>query len=203
MSKKKNMLPAVAGAVAITALVITFVNKERALEEEKLSANEYYKEFNSIYEENQGQDDFTAQIVPDLNKGSSNNEAEGTLNEAGDLVINTGDIGDEATFFQVNVKGVDMAVLAVKAEDGTVRTAFDTCQICNGSPYAYFEQKGDKFQCQNCGNVYSRDMIEKERGGCNPVPIMADEKSETENEIIIPAKVLEDNAGRFKNWKNI
>ena len=203
MSKKKNMLPAVAGAVAITALVITFVNKERALDEEKLSANEYYKEFNSIYEENQGQDDFTAQIVPDLNKGSSNNEAEGALNEAGDLVINTGDIGDEATFFQVNVKGVDMAVLAVKAEDGTVRTAFDTCQICNGSPYAYFEQKGDKFQCQNCGNVYSRDMIEKERGGCNPVPIMADEKSETENEIIIPAKVLEDNAGRFKNWKNI
>lgn len=203
MSKKKNMLPAVAGAVAITALVITFVNKEKALEEEKLSANEYYKEFNSIYKDNQGQDDFTAQIVPDLNKGSSNNEAEGTLNEAGDLVINTGDIGDEATFFQVNVKGVDMAVLAVKAEDGTVRTAFDTCQICNGSPYAYFEQKGDKFQCQNCGNVYSRDMIEKERGGCNPVPIMADEKSETENEIIIPAKVLEDNAGRFKNWKNI
>lgn len=203
MSKKKNMLPAVAGAVAITALVITFVNKERALEEEKLSANEYYKEFNSIYKENQGQDDFTAQIVPDLNKGSSNNEAEGTLDEAGDLVINTGDIGDEATFFQINVKGVDMAVLAVKAEDGTVRTAFDTCQICNGSPYAYFEQKGDKFQCQNCGNVYSRDMIEKERGGCNPVPIMADEKSETENEIIIPAKVLEDNAGRFKNWKNI
>lgn len=203
MSKKKNMLPMLAGAVAITALVITFVNKEKALEEEKLSANEYYKEFNSTYKDNQGQDDFTAQIVPDINKGSSNNEAEGTLNEAGDLVINTGDIGDEATFFQVNVKGVDMAVLAVKAEDGTVRTAFDTCQICNGSPYAYFEQKGDKFQCQNCGNVYSRDMIEKERGGCNPVPIMADEKSETENEIIIPAKVLEDNAGRFKNWKNI
>ncbi len=203
MSKKKNMLPMLAGAVAITALVITLVNKEKALEEEKLSANEYYNEFNSIYKENEGQDDFTSQIVPDLNRGSSNNEAEGTLNEAGDLVINTGDIGEEATFFQVNVKGVDMAVLAVKAEDGTVRTAFDTCQICNGSPYAYFEQKGDKFQCQNCGNVYSRDMIEKERGGCNPVPIMADEKSETENEIIIPAKVLEDNAGRFKNWKNI
>lgn len=203
MSKKKNMLPMLAGAVAISALVITFVNKEKALEEEKLSAKEYYNEFNSIYKENQGQDDFTAQIVPEINKGSSNNEAQGTLNEAGDLVINTGDIGEEATFFQLNVKGVDMAVLAVKAEDGTVRTAFDTCQICNGSPYAYFEQKGDKFQCQNCGNVYSRDMIEKERGGCNPVPIMADEKSETENEIIIPAKVLEDNAGRFKNWKNI
>lgn len=173
--KKKNILPVVAVAVAVTALIITFINKEG----------------------------FTAEVVPESNKTSSNKEVEGTLNDAGDLVINLEDIGEEATFFQLKVKGTAMAVLAVKAEDGTVRTAFDTCQICNGSPYAYFEQQGDNFQCQNCGNVYSREMIEKERGGCNPVPIMAEEKTQTETEIIIPAKVLEDNLQRFKNWKKI
>lgn len=201
--KKKNILPVVAGAVAVTALVVTFVNKERRLEEERLSANEYYKDVNELYKENENKDGFTAEVVPGSDAGSSSKEVEGTLNEAGDLVINPGDIGEGATFFQLNVKGTDMAVMAVKAEDGTIRTAFDTCQICNGSPYAYFEQKGDKFQCQNCGNVYSRDMIETERGGCNPVPIMAEEKTETENEIIIPAKVLEENSGRFRNWKKL
>lgn len=202
-NRKKSILPVAAGAVAITALVVTFVSKERRLEEERLSANEYYKDVNELYKDNENKDGFTAEIVPGSKEGSSSKEVEGTLNEAGDLVINPEDIGDGATFFQLNVKDTDMAVLAVRAEDGTIRTAFDTCQICNGSPYAYFEQQGDKFQCQNCGNVYSRDMIEKERGGCNPVPIMAEEKTEADNEIIIPAKVLEDNAGRFKNWKKL
>lgn len=202
-NRKKSILPVAAGAVAITALVVTFVSKERRLEEERLSSNAYYDEVNELYKENQDKDEFTAEIVPGNKEVASSKEVEGTLNEAGDLVINTEDVGEGATFFQLTVKGNDMAVLAVKAEDGTIRTAFDTCQICNGSPYAYFEQKGDKFQCQNCGNVYSRDMIEKERGGCNPVPIMAEEKTEADNEIIIPAKVLEDNAGRFKNWKKL
>ena len=195
-NKKKNLLPFVAGTVVIAALVVTLVGKERAQEEDRLSANEYY-------EESQG-DDFTAQINPGVgSEEPTNNEVEGTLNERGDLVINTADIKDEATFFQLNVKGTNMAVMAVRAEDGTVRTAFDTCQICNGSPYAYFEQRGDKFQCQNCGNVYSRDMIEKERGGCNPVPIMEDEKTSEGEEIIIPVEVLEENVQRFENWKEL
>lgn len=195
-NKKKNLLPFVAGAVVITALVVTLVGKERAQEQDRLSANEYYNE-------SQG-DDFTSQLTPGVgSEEPTNNEVEGTINERGDLVINTADIKDEATFFQLNVKGTNMAVMAVRAEDGTVRTAFDTCQICNGSPYAYFEQRGDKFQCQNCGNVYSRDMIEKERGGCNPVPIMEDEKTSEGEEIIIPVELLEENVERFENWKKL
>lgn len=209
-NNKKNILPAVAGVVVVAALVITLVGKEKREEEERLAANEYYKEFSSNY--GSQDDEFSAGIIPGIipgNSGGTSNEAESgsnkevvaTLNEKGDLVINTGDITEEATFFQINHKGTDMAVLAVKADDGTIRTAFDTCQICNGSPYAYFEQSGDKFQCQNCGNVYSRDMLEKERGGCNPVPIMAEEKTVTDSEIIIPVEVLEANAERFENWK--
>lgn len=205
-NNKKNILPAVAGVVVVVALVITLVGKEKRKEEERLAANDYYKEFSSSY--GSEDDGFSAGLIPGNSgnssneaKGSSNKEVQATLNEKGDLVINPGDITEEATFFQINHKGTDMAVIAVKADDGTIRTAFDTCQICNGSPYAYFEQSGDKFQCQNCGNVYSRDMLEKERGGCNPVPIMAEEKTVTDREIIIPAEVLEANAERFENWK--
>ncbi|GEM_PF-493396 len=200
--KKISPLPVVAVAVAIVALVATFIGKERSIDNNSL-ANGSSSEYNSNTSQGGNGDDGSQGSVIPSNKenSSSNKEVEATLNENGDMVINTADITEEATFFQVNSKGIDLAVLAVKAEDGTIRTAFDTCQICNGSPYAYFEQQGDKFQCQNCGNVYSRDMLEKERGGCNPVPIMTEEKTVTDTEIIIPAEVIEANAERFENWK--
>ncbi|MDF2608533.1 MAG: putative rane protein [Lachnospiraceae bacterium] len=132
---------------------------------------------------------------------SSDNGVQAEVNENGDVVIPIEDITETATFYQYNSNGTDMALFAVKASDGTIRTAFDTCQVCNGSPYAFFKQQGDTFQCQNCGNIYSLDMIGKERGGCNPVPIMSDEATVTDTEIIIPAQLLEENAVRFENWK--
>ncbi|MDF2589651.1 MAG: hypothetical protein K0S41_3492 [Anaerocolumna sp.] len=124
-----------------------------------------------------------------------------TLNENGDVVIQVSDISETATFYDVEVDGTPMGLFAVKASDGTIRTAFNTCQVCNGSPYAFFEQQGDTFQCQNCGNIYSLDMIGQERGGCNPVPIMDDEKTASDTEILIPASLLKDNAAKFENWK--
>ena len=144
-------------------------------------------------------------IVVLVPKGNSqNNTSIGnpvTLNENGDVVIKEADT-DNGVFLEYESKdGLTVGLLAVRASDGTVRTAFDTCQVCNGSPYAFFEQKGDQIQCQNCGNVYSLDMVEQERGGCNPIPIMADEKTVTDTEIIIPSALLEENAAIFENWK--
>ncbi len=135
------------------------------------------------------------------NTTSSDTAVPATLNDNGDVVIQVADITEKATFLSYDEGGTAMGLLVVKASDGTIRTALDTCQICNGSPYAYFTQQDDKFQCQNCGNIYSVDMIEQERGGCNPVPIMTDEKTVTETEIIIPSQLFEDNAERFENWK--
>ncbi|WFA08850.1 DUF2318 domain-containing protein [Tissierella sp. Yu-01] len=140
------------------------------------------------------------------NASNSQNNISGgnpaTLNENGDVVIKEADITENGSFLEYKSKdGVTVGLLAVRASDGTVRTAFDTCQVCNGSPYAYFNQKGNQIQCQNCGNIYSLDMIEQERGGCNPIPIMADEKTVTDTEIIIPADLLEENADIFENWK--
>lgn len=124
-----------------------------------------------------------------------------TLNEEGDVVIQIADITEKATFFEYDSNGTTIGLFAVKASDGTVRTALNTCQVCNGSPKAYFKQEEADFQCQNCGNLFSLDMIEQERGGCNPVPIMAEEKTVTDTEIIIPATYLDENASIFENWK--
>ncbi len=133
---------------------------------------------------------------------ADSNAGEAVLNEDGDVVINIADITENAVFYEYDSNGTTIGLFAVKASDGTIRTALNTCQVCNGSPYAFFEQQGDSFQCQNCKNIFSLDMIEQERGGCNPVPITADDKTVSDTEIIIPAKFLDENAERFTNWKN-
>lgn len=121
---------------------------------------------------------------------------------SGDIVIQTGDIGTEASYFDYDASGITVQVLAVEASDGTVRLALNTCQVCNGSPYAYFEQDGDLFICQNCKNRFASMEIGIVSGGCRPVPITDDIYTEQDGTITIPASYLEESAALFKNWKN-
>lgn len=119
-----------------------------------------------------------------------------------DLVIPKSEITETAKFYPLKVGGTNMEVLAVKASDGTIRTAFNTCQVCNGSPKAYYKQQGDVIVCQNCGNKFEMDMIEQQRGGCNPVPIMKDQKTDDGTNITISKDVIEKNKDLFtSNWK--
>ncbi len=119
-----------------------------------------------------------------------------------DLVIPKAEITETAKFYPLKVGDTNMEVLAVKASDGTVRTAFNTCQVCNGSPKAYYKQQGDALVCQNCGNRFKMDMVEQQRGGCNPVPIMKDEKTDDGTNITIPKDLIEKNKELFtSNWK--
>ena len=83
--------------------------------------------------------------------------------------------------------------MEVKSSDGTIRTALDTCQVCNRTPNAFYKQQGDSFQCQNCGNIYSLDMIEQECGGYS-ISIMESENAVTDTEIIIPGTLPDENA---------
>jgi len=94
-----------------------------------------------------------------------------------------------------------MEVLAVKASDGTIRTALNTCQVCFASGKGYYKQQGDELICQNCGNRFKIDQIEKIRGGCNPVPITKENKTEDEESIIISQAFMEEHKELFRNWK--
>jgi len=60
---------------------------------------------------------------------------------AGDLVISKSEVTEKAKFYPYNADGTRMEILAVRAGDGSIRTAFNTCQVCNGSPRAYFKQQ--------------------------------------------------------------
>lgn len=144
-------------------------------------------------------------------ENSGSNSADGNNTAASDsqdikegegLVIPASEISETAKFYPVTVDGTRMEVAAVKASDGTIRTAFNTCQVCNGSPKAYFEQSGDTLQCQNCGNKFPMDSVEVEANGCNPVPIFDEDKTVTDESITVSYDTLQANTYRFSpNWK--
>ncbi len=124
-----------------------------------------------------------------------------SLTADGNIQIKTDDVGTEAAYFNTEIEGTAVEIFAVLASDGTVRLAMNTCQVCNGSPYAYFKQEGDYFICQNCGNRFASDEIGLVSGGCNPVPITADDYIEGNGVITVSESFLKENAHRFTNWK--
>jgi hypothetical protein len=123
------------------------------------------------------------------------------LTPAGDLKIPKKGIGGQAVFFPYQAGKVLMEVLAVKAPDGTIRTALNTCQVCYSSGRGYYTQKGDLLVCNNCGNQFRISQVEKVRGGCNPVPITGEWKSENADFIVISKAFLEQAKPLFANWK--
>lgn len=145
----------------------------------------------------------TESSVDDNGENTESNSVAPPPESGEDLVIQTKDISATTKFYPVTVGGTKMEVMAVTAPDGTIRTAFNTCQVCNGSPYAYFVQKGDAVECQNCKNVFPMDRVGIEAGGCNPVPIFDEDKTVTNETITVSYDVLRENAPRFPaNWKS-
>lgn len=130
------------------------------------------------------------------------NTQETLVSEEGNLIIPIEEVSEKANFYPLEVDGTTLEVLAVKASDGTIRTAFNTCQICYSSGRGYYVQEGDVLVCQNCGNRFQTSDVEIARGGCNPVPIFDEDKVVDENNITISGDFLAEASGIFANWKN-
>lgn len=123
--------------------------------------------------------------------------ADTTGTALGGIKILKSEVSETAKFYPYKAGKVKMEVLAVRASDGTIRTAFNTCQVCYDSGRGYYKQQGDELVCQNCGNRFQLDQIEKIKGGCNPVPIMKENKTEDDAYIVIPKAFMEENKGLF------
>ncbi len=119
-----------------------------------------------------------------------------------DLLIPKSNITETATFYPYKAGGTKMEILALKASDGTIRTAFNTCQVCYSSGRGYYKLDGTTLVCQNCGNRFEPDQVEKEKGGCNPVPILDGEKTDNGENIVISGEFLQQAKQIFANWKN-
>lgn len=119
----------------------------------------------------------------------------------GGIVINKSDITKRASVYPYESNGTYMEIIAVRANDDTVRTALNTCQVCYNSGQGYYEQLGDVLICKNCGNQFTIDQIEMIKGGCNPVPVTDDMKTEDEDIITIDPDSLVQYEPLFANWK--
>jgi uncharacterized membrane protein len=118
-----------------------------------------------------------------------------------DLVIPIAELSETAVFYPVDIEGTRLEVIAVKAPDGTARTAFNTCQVCYGSGRGYYKQQGNLLVCQNCGNRFRMSQVEVRSGGCNPVPIFPANKTVDDTNITIKKEFLIKAKGIFANWK--
>jgi uncharacterized membrane protein len=136
------------------------------------------------------------------NNNAASEDVKTAENSAGqDVVIPINEVSATAKFYPAAVDGVDLEIIAVEAPDGTIRTAFNTCQVCYDSGRGYYKQSGDVLVCQNCGNRFSMSQVEIESGGCNPWPIFAEDKTVTDESITISYDFLKESTGIFANWK--
>lgn len=119
----------------------------------------------------------------------------------GGLEIPIAELSEHIKIYSFTVDGLNMEVLAAKDADGTVRTAFNTCQVCNGSRKAYFVEQGDKVVCQNCGNAFGREDVGVLSGGCNPYPIFAEDREDSEEAVRISYDFLSGAESLFTRWK--
>ena len=74
----------------------------------------------------------------------------------------------KARHYKFESGGKEIAFFVVKAGDGSIRSAFDACDVCYQEKKGY-EQQGDAMLCRNCNKKFAVNRIgPHETGGCNP-----------------------------------
>lgn len=119
-----------------------------------------------------------------------------------DLVIPISEITETAKFYPVTIDGTAMEVFAVRDSGGNIRTAFNTCQSCYTSGNGRYAVEETDLVCQNCGFHFTADQVgENQNGGCSPWAISREDRTETDDSIIISYDFLADSKNIFANWK--
>lgn len=184
----KNKMKFIVSGIVIVCVAVAgylFLGKDNSSKTNSLASNETNK---------------SSSKTNNSDKSGSESKTESPSIVPG-IEINKADITSKAKFYPYESKGIKMEVLAVKASDGTIRTAFNTCQQCYSSGKGYYVQEGEELVCQNCGNRFTLSMVGKSKGGCNPVPISDSNKTDDGTKITIDKNYLDKNKSYFSNWK--
>ncbi|WP_300457893.1 DUF2318 domain-containing protein [Desulfobacula sp.] len=90
----------------------------------------------------------------------------------GNLLIPIKTLNDgKAHYFQVNADdGTRVDFFLVQSEDGVIRAAIDSCDVCYRSGKGYV-QDGNVMICTNCNRRFGTERINVVKGGCNPAPL--------------------------------
>ncbi|MBR1686845.1 MAG: DUF2318 domain-containing protein [Clostridia bacterium] len=119
------------------------------------------------------------------------------------LTIDAQTLTEVPSFVDWTQDGTVMQLLAMKDAEGQVKVAFNTCQNCNGSPYAWFENVNDTImQCQNCGLTFPVSTIGTARAaGCNPIPVT--DFTVSGDTVTVSSQALKNATSLFTNWKKV
>ena len=124
--------------------------------------------------------------------GSTGNVVRAEMIDDGTVIkIPLSGISSNAEFY--DYQGIEFFV--VRASDGSMKTAFNACDVCYRAKKGYRQEGGDMV-CNNCGNHYAIDGIGTKNlagGGCWPGYL----ESSVEGDYLIIAKSSLD-AGRYR-----
>jgi uncharacterized membrane protein len=104
----------------------------------------------------------------------------------------------KARFYRFNGSSGSIDFFIVRSQDGVIRTAFDTCDVCYRELKGY-RQEGNDMVCNNCDQRFKTDMINVVKGGCNPAPLKRQQSGE---KIVIAANDIKAGAWYFKGATN-
>jgi hypothetical protein len=109
------------------------------------------------------------------------------IEDANTIKISLKDISTKATFYEYN----GAKYFAVKANDGSIKTAFDACDVCGGTKG--YSQEGNDMVCNNCGRHFNINSLGEDNifgGGCWPGYL---ENSVKDRYVVINKADIEDN----------
>lgn len=91
--------------------------------------------------------------------------------EAGFISLPLAQVNDgQAHFFRYQIGSVSVPFFVVRGNDGSIRVALDTCDVCYAEKKGY-RQQGEVMVCINCDQQFPTVKINEVSGGCNPVAI--------------------------------
>ena len=121
------------------------------------------------------------------------------VGQDGKLHFASTDFADgKARFYRFEGNSGPIDFFVVRSQDGVIRTAFDTCDVCYRERKGY-RQEGNDMVCNNCDQHFRTDLVNVVKGGCNPAPLKRELAGET---VVITANDLELGIGYFKTAVN-
>jgi uncharacterized membrane protein len=104
----------------------------------------------------------------------------------------------KARFYRFEGSSGSIDFFLVRSQDGVIRTAFDTCDVCYRERKGY-RQEGNDMVCNNCDQHFRTDLVNVVKGGCNPAPLKREQVGAT---VVIAASDIERGIGYFKTAVN-
>ncbi|MEM2707465.1 MAG: DUF2318 domain-containing protein [Candidatus Pacearchaeota archaeon] len=93
-----------------------------------------------------------------------------TVKNVEETKIPISEISENAKWYEYESDGVTIRFFAVKANDGSIKTAFDACDVCYRNKKGY-RQEEDYIVCNNCGRrflINNLGVENKNPSGCWP-----------------------------------